>query len=81
MIMRVLFLSFLLIPVCLMNAYAQTADKFAAIWEKDHISKIFPSDVRHADLKKYLEQLKKLGLPVQEVGRSGANREIYQVEP
>ena len=63
-----------------MNAYTQTADKFAAIWEKEHISKIFPSDVRHADLKKYLEQLKKTGLKVDEVGRSGANREIYQVE-
>ncbi len=63
-----------------MNAYSQTAENFASIWEKDHVSKIFPSDVRHADLKKYLEHLKKLGLKVDEVGRSGANREIYQVE-
>ena len=63
-----------------MNAYTQTAEKFAEIWDKEHISKIPPSDVHHADLKKYLEQLKTLGLPVQEVGRSGANREIYQVE-
>ena len=63
-----------------MNAKAQTAEKLAEYWEKDHISKLFPSDVRHADLKKYLEQLKKLGIPVNEVGRSNANREIYQIE-
>ena len=45
-----------------------------------HLSRITPSDVRHADLKNYLEQLKKLGIPVTEVGRSNANREIYQME-
>ncbi len=80
MSMRLLISVFLLSSICLMNAYSQTAENFAAIWEKDHVSKIFPSDVRHADLKKYLEHLKKLGLKVDEVGRSGANREIYQVE-
>ena len=80
MCMRLYVLIFLLTSLCPMNAYTQTAEKFAAIWEKEHISKIFPSDVRHADLKRYLEQLKKLGLPVQDVGRSGANREIYQIE-
>ncbi|MBK8465435.1 MAG: peptidase M14 [Chloracidobacterium sp.] len=63
-----------------MNAKSQTPEQFAADWEKDHVSKLFPSDVRHSDLKKYLEQLKKLGLAVNEVGRSNANREIYQVE-
>ena len=80
MSMRLVNLIFLLAFVCIMNAYTQTAENFASIWEKEHISKIFPSDVRHADLKKYLEQLKKTGLKVDEVGRSGANREIYQVE-
>ena len=63
-----------------MNAHAQTAMEFAEIWDKHHITKKFPSDVHHADLKIYLEQLKKLGLKVDEVGRSGANREIYQIE-
>lgn len=71
---------FLVTFVYLMNAYAQTADKFAAAWEKEHISTIFPSDVRHADLKKYLDQIKKLGIAVNEVSRSGGSREIYQVE-
>jgi hypothetical protein len=36
--------------------------------------------MRHNDLKAYLEGLRKLGLKVDEVGRSFANREIYQVE-
>lgn len=66
--------------VCLMNAYTQTAEKFAAEWDKGHISHINPSDVRHSDLKNYLEKLKKLGVPVTEVGRSNGNREIYQME-
>ena len=63
-----------------MNAYTQTAEKFAAIWDKEHISSAMPSDVRYDDLKKYLDQLKKLGLKVDVVGRSYASREIYQVE-
>ena len=64
----------------LMNVNAQTATELAGIWDKQHVTNKFPSDVRHSDLKNYLEQLKKLGLKVEEVGRSGANREIYQVE-
>ena len=80
MSMRQFLLIFLLIIVSLMNAYSQTAEKFAEIWEKEHISKIFPSDVRHTDLKSYLEQLKKLGVKVDQVGLSNATREIYQME-
>lgn len=63
-----------------MNAHTQTASDLAAIWEKDHVSRMFPSDVRHSDLKRQMENLKKLGLRVDEVGRSYAEREIYQVE-
>lgn len=59
---------------------AQTTQNFADDWEKQHISNILPSNVRHKDLQNYLMQLKKLGLKVEEVGRSYANREIYQVE-
>ena len=80
MCMRLFSLIFLLTFICAMNAYTQTPEKFAAIWDKEHVSKLSPSDVRHADLKMYLEQLKKLGLALNEVGRSNANREIYQVE-
>ena len=64
-----------------MKSNAQAgATELADIWDKQHITNKFPSDVRHSDLKNYLEQLKKLGLKVDEVGRSGAGREIYQVE-
>jgi len=71
---------FILLFVSMMNAYAQSPKDLAAIWDKDHISTIFPSDVRHSDLKAYIEKLKKLGLKIDEVGRSGAGREIYQTE-
>jgi len=63
-----------------MNINAQTAEEFAAAWDKHHVSNILPSNVRHKDLQNYLEGLKKLGVKVEEVGRSYANREIYQIE-
>lgn len=58
----------------------QTPQDLADIWDKQHISTKFPSNVRHADLKNYLQELKRQGVRVEEVGRSGANREIYQME-
>ncbi|MCD9186421.1 MAG: hypothetical protein LUM44_08305 [Pyrinomonadaceae bacterium] len=63
-----------------MITHAQTAEEFAESWDKQHVSNILPSNVRHRDLQKYLENLKKLGIKVDEVGRSFANREIYQIE-
>ncbi len=78
--MRRLFFVILIAVVSLMNVFAQTPEKLAAAWDDDHVSTAFPSDTRHADLKKYLDQLKKLGLKVAQVGLSNANREIYQVE-
>ncbi len=62
------------------NANAQTPKDLAELWEKQHISTMFPSNARHKDLKNYLEELKKLEIKVEEVGRSFANREIYQIE-
>ena len=59
---------------------SQTPKELSAIWEKSHTSDKFPSNVRHKDLQKYLEKLKKLNLKVEEVGKSYANREIYQIE-
>jgi len=59
---------------------AQTPKDLSDEWDKNRISKILPSDVRHKDLKDYLHELKKLEIKVQEVGRSWGNREIYQVE-
>ncbi|MDQ3179650.1 MAG: peptidase M14 [Acidobacteriota bacterium] len=59
---------------------AQTPKDFSAVWEKHHISNILPSNVRHRELQKYFDDLKKIGLKVEEVGKSYGNREIYQVE-
>ncbi len=63
-----------------MNLSAQTAKEFGTIWDEGHISNKFPSDVRHSDLKVYIEQLRKIGVSASEVGKSGAGREIYQLE-
>jgi len=62
------------------NTSAQTAKDFAADWDKQHVSKISPSNLRHADLKKQLDEIKKFGLKIEEVGHSYDNREIYQIE-
>ncbi|MEP6945084.1 MAG: M14 family zinc carboxypeptidase [Acidobacteriota bacterium] len=78
--MRIVLAVFIAATLATMNAYTQTASDLATIWDKEHVSTMFPSDVRHSDLKKQLEDLKKLGLRVDEVGRSYADREIYQVE-
>ncbi|MEZ5426468.1 MAG: M14 family zinc carboxypeptidase [Pyrinomonadaceae bacterium] len=59
---------------------AQTAKVLAAAWEKNHITTLPPSEVRLQELKVYLEKLKMLGLPVEEVGRSYEDREIFQIE-
>jgi len=63
-----------------MQTGAQTPEKLAASWDAEHISRMMPSDMRQPDVKKYLDQLKKLGLKVDQVGLSFQNREIYQVE-
>lgn len=76
--------SFLLLSLffaaSLMDTQAQTAAQLAEIWDKEHVTNILPSNLRHKDLQKYLEGLKKRGIKVDEVGRSFANREIYQIE-
>ena len=63
-----------------MMTHAQTAEDFADAWDKSHVSNILPSNVRHKDLQKYLENLKKLGVKIDEAGRSFQNREIHQIE-
>jgi hypothetical protein len=78
--MKLVSTAFVLILFLLMSNYSQSAENLAEIWDKQHITNKFPSDVRHSDLKIYLERLKKLGIRIDEVGRSGGNREIYQME-
>lgn len=77
--MRLFLLTGLLLALS-MQLYSQTPELLASEWDKQHLSAIPPSNARHDDVKKYLDELKKLGLSVNEVGRSYGNREIYQVE-
>ncbi|MCB1024723.1 MAG: hypothetical protein KDB79_10055 [Acidobacteria bacterium] len=58
---------------------AQTPKDLAEIWDKTHISNKFPSNVRHKDLEKYLEELKKLNIDVSEIGQSVEKRAIHQI--
>lgn len=78
--MRFALLTPFLLLALSFNMVAQTPDEFAEIWEKEHTSRILPSNVRHRDLKVYLDELKKIGVNVIEVGRSVSSREIYQAE-
>jgi hypothetical protein len=73
-----LLLVVLFVPV--ISAFPHDPEGYAAAWKQHHITNKFPSDVRYADLKKYLGKLTALNIPVREVGRSYAGREIYQVE-
>jgi hypothetical protein len=63
-----------------MTINAQTPKEFAEIWDKQHISNILPSNVKHKDLLVYLEKLKKMGVKVKPVGKSYAGRDIFQAE-
>jgi hypothetical protein len=64
----------------MVQTQAQTAKDFADIWDKRHVSRIAPSLVRHRDLQKYLDELKKTGLKIETVGTSYGGRDIYQAE-
>lgn len=75
-----LIFAILLTMVLNLQTSAQPPQELFEAWGAFRISNIFPSDTRHQDLKKYLEELKKLNIKVQEVGRSFGNREIYQIE-
>ena len=76
---RVLPILFL-ISIIQITMNAQTPKQFAEIWTKSHVSNLLPSNVRHKDLQVYLENLKKIGIKVNEVGKSYGGREIYQAE-
>jgi len=78
-------LAALLLTVMVVGARAQspalpTPDDYQARWTAGHLSRIDPSKLRHRDLVAYLAQLKAEGVKVEEVGRSLAGREIYQLE-
>jgi hypothetical protein len=70
----------LLLLVAVAPGAAQSAPDFARIWDDNHISRIDPSLVRHGDLNKYIDELRRTGVKVADVGRSVAGREIRQLE-
>lgn len=80
--MKIAFLTCTVFFVFLMsqNSFPQTAKELGEIWDKNHVSVIPPASVKHLHLKTYLEGLKKLGVKVEDVGRSFEDREIYQME-
>ena len=78
--MRLAFLASLILFNLASIMTAQIPAALAEIWDREHVAKLLPSDVRHKDLKDYLDGLKKAGVRVTEVGRSAAGREIYQAE-
>ncbi len=80
--MRFALLIFSILFISLMSQItdAQTPKDFAEIWEKTHISNKPASNNRHKDIQNYLEMLKKLGVKVEEIGKSFEEREIYRVE-
>jgi hypothetical protein len=63
-----------------MQIYSQSAAELAEMWENGRASNKLPSNMRHSDLLGYVDGLKKLGVRVNEVGRSYADREIFQIE-
>jgi hypothetical protein len=77
---RALALSLLLVYCFSGGLQAQTPQSLFRDWRQEHITHINPSEVRHADLKIYLARLRAEGIPVNEVGRSVAGREIFQIE-
>lgn len=73
-------LALIVIGLMIYSINAQTPQELSDIWDKQHISTMPASQVRHADLKKYLDQLKQAGLPVTQIGFSFESRDIYMSE-
>lgn len=63
-----------------MNAMPQTPAELAELWEREHVVKKPASSLRIKDVIEQAEALRKLGIRVNEVGRSVADRPIFQAE-
>jgi Zinc carboxypeptidase len=61
-------------------ARAQTPRELFDAWRRERVTTQEPAQLRHADLRRHLEDLRAAGVGVREVGRSVAGREIYQME-
>lgn len=62
------------------NARAQSPRELLREWQTHRLTNLDPALVKHADLLKYLAELRSRGIKVTEVGRSLAERAIYQLE-
>ena len=72
------FLILILLMVALVRAQAQ--EDLSTEWRANHLVKIEPSNLRHADLKRYIQQLRESGVRTSEAGRSVGEKDIYQLE-
>jgi hypothetical protein len=63
-----------------LHARAQSPRELLRQWQANRLTHLDPALVRHADLEKYLAELRSRGIKVTEVGRSVAERAIYQME-
>lgn len=63
-----------------LNTRAQSPRELLREWQTHRLTNIDPALVKHADLQKYLAELRSRGIKVTEVGRSVAERAIYQLE-
>jgi Zinc carboxypeptidase len=74
------FLCALLIFFSSGAARAQSPRELLSEWQSTRLTSLDPALVKHADLQKYLMELRARGVKVSEVGRSVAERAIYQLE-
>lgn len=63
-----------------LTARAQSPRELLREWQTHRLTNLDPALVKHADLQKYLAELRSRGIKVTEVGRSVAERAIYQLE-
>jgi hypothetical protein len=59
---------------------AQSPRELLQEWQTHRLTDLDPALVKHAELQKYLNELRARGVRIAEVGRSVADRAIYQME-
>ncbi len=78
--MKLLILASLCVLTATVQMNAQTAAQLAQIWDREHITDMAPSNVRHKNLKAYIERLSLLGVDTKRVGRSTLKKDIFQLQ-
>jgi hypothetical protein len=59
---------------------AQSPRELLREWQRERLTSVDPALTKHADLQKHLTELRARGVKITEVGRSVADRAIYQME-